>query len=639
MKKFLIASGVAVLAFASVAAAQGTAFNTNLTVGSTGSDVVALQSWLIANGYSIPSIASGAAAKGYFGSQTKAAVQAYQAARGIPSTGFVGPLTRGALNAGGAVVTLPSAACPVGMICTPVGGGSPVVSTGGLAGTDGNISDVQALSQYSNEEVGDGQSDVKIVGLEVEASNDGDIALKSVNLTFDGSANTSTASKKLVDYVETVSIWKGSTKIGSADASAFNKDSTGVYSKTLSLSGDTVVRADKKEKFYIAIDSVSNLDSTDIANDFWTVDVNNIRFEDGSGVVTSDDTTGDLGGSLDNVALSFVSFSTAADTELKISTDSSTPDADLVTVDDTDNTDDVLLLVGKMKLEGTSDVTIDALRTTLTSTGNSIAGITNSLKLVLGGEEYSETVSSTTAGLSGSGTSGTITFDNLDFDISAGSTVTFKVYADINDLETNVFAGGDTLKASLTSTDRGLIDAENEEGDQLAAGEKTGSATGEAQEFRTDGVALTLISTTAGSTAGQSSSDDLATFTIKFKVKAIGDTVYVASLAGATLSGTANVGASVIVDRAGTATVGGTSVTIIDNTDTDLTAAGNYMIEDGEEHSFTLTTTAQLPAAGSAGQFRAALAGIDWDTDDDATPDNVYTSNLDNFKTDYIGLN
>ena len=95
MKKFLIASGVAVLAFASIAGAQGTVFSTNLTVGSTGSDVVALQTWLIANGYSIPSIASGAAAKGYFGSQTLAAVKAYQTAKGIPSTGFVGPLTRG----------------------------------------------------------------------------------------------------------------------------------------------------------------------------------------------------------------------------------------------------------------------------------------------------------------------------------------------------------------------------------------------------------------------------------------------------------------------------------------------------------------------------------------------------------------
>lgn len=73
-------------------------FNTNLDVGSTGPDVVALQTLLIANGYDIPSVTSGRSAKGYFDNDTKSAVIAYQTAKGIPATGFVGPLTRYALN-------------------------------------------------------------------------------------------------------------------------------------------------------------------------------------------------------------------------------------------------------------------------------------------------------------------------------------------------------------------------------------------------------------------------------------------------------------------------------------------------------------------------------------------------------------
>ncbi len=140
MKKILIASGVAVLAFASVAAAQ--TFSTNLTVGSTGADVAALQTWLNTNGFSIPAIASGVATPGYFGSQTKMAVQKYQTSKGIPSTGFVGPLTRAALNGTASVASVPSSACPVGYTCTPVAGapvGTPVVSgsitTPGIAGT------------------------------------------------------------------------------------------------------------------------------------------------------------------------------------------------------------------------------------------------------------------------------------------------------------------------------------------------------------------------------------------------------------------------------------------------------------------------------------------------------------------------
>jgi len=74
-------------------------FNTNLQHGSTGADVVALQTLLLAYGFDIPDISSGSAAKGYFGSSTATALKLYQAANGIPATGFFGPLTRAKMNA------------------------------------------------------------------------------------------------------------------------------------------------------------------------------------------------------------------------------------------------------------------------------------------------------------------------------------------------------------------------------------------------------------------------------------------------------------------------------------------------------------------------------------------------------------
>ncbi len=75
-------------------------FTNNLSMGNSGGDVIELQTYLIANGYDIPAISSGVVPKGYFGAQTKLAVQKYQTSQGLPSTGFVGPLTRGKLNAG-----------------------------------------------------------------------------------------------------------------------------------------------------------------------------------------------------------------------------------------------------------------------------------------------------------------------------------------------------------------------------------------------------------------------------------------------------------------------------------------------------------------------------------------------------------
>lgn len=79
----------------SMSATASMTFSRNLTIGSMGADVTALQTWLIAKGHSIP-----AGATGYFGPQTRAALAAYQSASGIaPAAGYFGPITRGRINA------------------------------------------------------------------------------------------------------------------------------------------------------------------------------------------------------------------------------------------------------------------------------------------------------------------------------------------------------------------------------------------------------------------------------------------------------------------------------------------------------------------------------------------------------------
>ncbi len=110
-KKLVFAAAFSLLVLAVVVApsAASASFNVNLTIGSRGADVIALQTWLIAQGYSIP-----AGATGYFGLQTRAAVAAYQAAKGItPAVGFFGPITRASVNGAGGVAVGPL--CPNGM--------------------------------------------------------------------------------------------------------------------------------------------------------------------------------------------------------------------------------------------------------------------------------------------------------------------------------------------------------------------------------------------------------------------------------------------------------------------------------------------------------------------------------------------
>lgn len=618
MKKIFKIAIVALAIVATGAATANAAFNANLSVGATGADVSALQSWLISKGFAIPSISSGAAMPGYFGQQTKSAVVAYQASVGLPATGFVGPLTRGILN-GSPVVSGP-VACPVGYNCTPTNPSNPStpVSTGSLAGTDGNIQQVDLLSQYSDEEVGEGETDVKVFGFEVEASNDGDIALKSIKVEIvpDGSN-----SDHLDDYIEGITIWQGSTKIGSADVDDFSQASNDNWTKTVTVS-NSVVRADETEKFYISVDAVNSFDSSDIDNDAHTIDITSIRFEDGSGVVSTEDVT------ITAQQMDFVSFSESADTEVKFSTDSSSPEAGIVVVDDNDDTDDVTVLVGKIKVEGTSDITLDEVPVTLTVTGaTDVDAVTNSITLKIDGEEYTETV--TTASVA----TASVVFNNLDLTLEAGKSYTFTVTADINNIDGVGFSEGNTLVASLTSTNRDYVDAEDEEGDQVSDSDKTGTVTGDAQEFRTNGIALTLVSTDTDATTGTSANDDVGLFTIKYKVTAIGDTVYLSSLA-------TTAGLTFAVDKGGVAT---TSVTIVgalvNNTDTTMTSVGNYEIEDGESETFTLSVSVPISAASGSGQYRTALTGVKWDTSDDTSMANTYSSELDSFKTDYKVLN
>lgn len=93
-------------------------FTRNLTVGSRGDDVSALQQMLI-NGGQLTAVS---APTGYFGSATKAALAKWQAANGVsPAVGYFGPLTRAkVVSVGGATGT--------GTVTTPGTGTTVVVA-------------------------------------------------------------------------------------------------------------------------------------------------------------------------------------------------------------------------------------------------------------------------------------------------------------------------------------------------------------------------------------------------------------------------------------------------------------------------------------------------------------------------------
>ena len=95
-------------------------FTKNLTLGTTDAEVKTLQQFLNANGYIVST--SGAGSIGmestYFGTKTKAALIAFQTAKGLTAIGFFGPLTRATIAS--MSTTAPVAAFPAG--CTSAAG-------------------------------------------------------------------------------------------------------------------------------------------------------------------------------------------------------------------------------------------------------------------------------------------------------------------------------------------------------------------------------------------------------------------------------------------------------------------------------------------------------------------------------------
>jgi peptidoglycan hydrolase-like protein with peptidoglycan-binding domain len=663
LKKFLIGTFFAALLFVGTTAFASYDFGpTTLKVGSTGDYVKTLQTLV------------GATADGAFGPLTKAKVMAWQANNGLVADGLFGNLSKAKANLGlggtsvtgcedGAAFnsltgascgTSTVAGCAVGALFSSTTGascsGAAVVVPGVLAGTAGTVTFTQ-LSQYSSEELGSGQNDVKIAGFELEAA-DGDVDLKSFKLTLDNTGYAAGDSTRIVDYIDSVSIWQGTTKIGTANTADFTRDSTAVYSKVVAVSG-AIVRDGDTEKFYVTADAANNIDSGDINSDSWTVDIINVRYADGSGVVSTDTIT------LTAIPISFVTAATATDTKLKVSLNS-TPIAGVVDIDATNNTDDVVLMKGKLVLEGSSDVWLDALPVTFTAatTSGSINAITGSVKLTLGSNTYTEVTGTTnclteadfatasTCSTEAEETAG-ILFDNLNYTIPAGSTVNFTISADINDLDATVaeatnFDAGDTLLASITTTGRAFIVAENSQGDQLTdATEMTGSAVGEAQAFRDTGINVAFVSSTATiSHAGDINNTldhDQGTFTITFDVTAFGDDMYI--------DGTKPTDAAADAVMARVSISGSSTDTYVDSNIRSSTGAvlggtvdanGWYEVLNGTTERFTIT---YVTAAAADGLFQMSLLSLAYVPTTGATGTTMYNYDMANYLTPSLNMN
>jgi len=295
-------------------------FTQDLTVGSTGSQVVALQQMLVAQGHlSMPA----GVAMGYFGSLTKAAVARWQASVGIsPAAGYFGPISRARAN-GGVTGTVPG---------TTVGGGT---TSGGVIttpGVEGSITVSVNPSPASGVKLYEGDMKRQVMGIKLEAKQS-DIKVERVKIDLDSITNTgdNLVYTKIADKIY---IMDGSTVLASSDlnSSTVVKDGSDYF---ITLSGfGYVVPANSTRVLYVALDAKPSWDNT-YDNDSWSLGLpaDGLRGVDGAGVNEYGPTTGftrsftsaaDL---VDSASLSIALNSSSPETQQVICTSSSDNDS------------------------------------------------------------------------------------------------------------------------------------------------------------------------------------------------------------------------------------------------------------------------------------------------------------------------
>lgn len=534
-------------------ASAGTTFTMDLTLGSTGAEVTALQSWLISKGYSIP-----AGATGYFGAQTQSALAAYQAASGIsPASGYFGPITRAKVNAAGG--------------STGSTGGS--TSNGDLSGGEASLGVVTSSSGDDDEAEEGATGDVAEFEFDVD---DADIEISRIDLEFAFQGATSTEESEPWNTFDTITILdENGDEIASEDVSEeddwLEEDNIPYAFRFSGL--DWVIEGDETAKFTVQVEVQGSVDGADTTIP-WTVDVANdgVRGIDGEGL---DQYTGEAG---DSDAVSFDIVEEGQGEALNVNTSSEDPDSTTLEVKDDASSDWYTVFVFDLEAEE-SDIEVDTIPVDFTvSSGELVSSMINDAKLVIDGEEFDD-FDFTTAG----DEFGSTTFDiDGDLVIDADSEVTVEVMVKFAAANGTNFDQGDTIAASVVGA--------NIDGDGSDSVTGTGNATGETHTLAVDGLMAELVETDVD--VNTDATPDTGTFKITIALTAFGDDVYVKATTTTEDTTLSAVGASTgwNYDLTGTTTTASTDSTVDSTADTTTSGGLDYFeINEGDTEEFTLT--------------------------------------------------
>ncbi|HRH26235.1 MAG TPA: peptidoglycan-binding domain-containing protein [Candidatus Paceibacterota bacterium] len=624
---------VAVFAVASTVSAQTAAytFTSDLTIGSTGADVVALQSFLESKGHLV--IPAGTT-KGYFGSLTQSALAKFQSANGIsPAAGYFGPVTRAAVNSmnvGGTGATNP---CPAGFVSGTFNGvkvclmgtGTSTPGNGGpLAGGDGDFSDFDVLGNPNDEDVEEGE-EVEVLAFEFDA-DDSDLMIERVDVLFTEAASN-TRPWRVLDEVKLLNDGEEVATIDASDEDSWSEEEDDEY-KLRFEDLDEVVREDETGTFSIAVVAQDDLDDDEVDLE-WDVflDEDGIRAMNADGIDVYEGDSADLAGASDERTFT---LETAEEGDFSVTVDDEENEDEQMEVSEDDDTTEVQIYVAQLESEA-GDNMIEEVTVDLSTTTGTVNGLSDFLiraTLWIDGEDVGSESVSDDDGLE------SITFDDLDVTIAEDEEVDLIVTVDVDSQDGNFTNGAGVYVDGIS------IDFVDENDDDQT---ETSTTNGGNVTFSVD--ALTVEAADNQPSADESLADDetKGRVYVRFTVTAPEESdIYIPK--GATTSTTVGSGQGaefIVVDGSG-ATVTATTTTgnnILRRVSGGSETGNYYRITQGNSAVLELDVILDNTGFTGARTLGVQLTGLNYNAVSAATADTQFTAGLDeDFRSDTVYL-
>jgi hypothetical protein len=589
----------------------GITFTRDIAIGATGTDVSCLQALLNQSADTRVAV-SGPGAPGSetarFGALTAAALIKFQnkykaevlTPYNLTANGTAGASTRGKLNAILAAKRNTNNE-ENNNNNNNNGGGSEGMLTVSL-----NSSPSTGVKAY------EGNDKVSVLGIKTSASGSA-IKVQRIKLVFED--------VKPYDYLTKAYIYDGSEQVASASlsSSTVTKEGSDYY---LMFDGINVAVSKGASKvFTVKVDVEDSIDHDIDLPKSITVSVpeNGVRGTDSANLSQY--------GPADSISRTFKvdeegSSSSSNDTGLSISRNTDTPEERNVATGSDGRSEGVTMLIFNIKAVR-GDVTISEINNvTFSGKSGSHAIYPENAYLV---DSDGKTLSSADVG-----NDHKVDFSDLDFDISAGKTEKFTIKADYSDV-TNPDEGEENTSLVTVNSGSNIV-ADDEDGDSLSSGDKTGTAAGYPVSFYKSVPAFSLSKVTTTKVPGTGSIAAALEAVFLIKVTADEDDVLIPVSDAFLVKRVRNSSTS-------TATTNGVYTTYdkpygVSETD------GYYEVSEGSSATFTVSTRLSTASwNGSSDYYDLRIAQIDWSTyvDGDLV-DNTTTNVIDTYKSEKVFL-